>query len=563
MRSRVFTTAVCLLMVLVQEAFGAAALEPHIVPAPAALTRLEGSFELQADAAVSVAPQLASALDAVQLLLAPATGFALRAAPPGAAAIRIRHANDLPPEGYRLRVDAAGVDIQAATGAGAFYALQTLRQLLPAAIYSARPVLRDWVLPAVVIVDQPRFQWRGLHLDVGRHFMPVAFVKKYIDVLAVHKMNRFHWHLTEDQGWRIEIKRYPRLTEIGSVRAQTVRGNSLWNFAAKDYDGIPHGGFYTQDEIRDVVAYAAQRQVTIVPEIEFPGHAQAAIAAYPELGNTGAQLQVKEEWGISRHTLNPSDETLAFYRNVLAEVMALFPSEYIHIGGDEAPVAQWRDSAFAQRRIAELGLADERGLQSWLLQQLDDFLTEHGRKLVGWDEIMHGGLSSNATVMSWRGMTPGARAAAAGHDVIMAPTESTYFDYYQGDASTEPPAMPFYLPLRAVYSFEPIPQTLPAQFHKHILGGQGQLWTEFMQTPQHVEYMAYPRATALSEVLWSPPQTRDYDAFLSRLAVHLTRLDQLRVHYRPPGDDALSLRGKLRQTLVNAGLAVYRWWHEL
>ncbi|MDX1735598.1 MAG: beta-N-acetylhexosaminidase [Halioglobus sp.] len=533
-----------------------------LVPVPQRMERPEGEFALHLDATLYTAPVFRHAPRSLRLLLSPATGFTFeRVADSAAAAIRVLHDGELGPEAYVLRVGAGGVDITAAADAGVFYALQTLRQLLPTDVYSQTPVERQWAVPFVAIEDAPRFGWRGLHLDVGRHFMPVDFVKRYIDLLAAHKMNRFHWHLTEDQGWRIEIRQYPKLTEIGSVRAQTVQGFPGFSRKELGYDGTPHGGFYTQEEVREVVAYAAQRHVTVVPEIEFPGHAQAAIASYPELGNTGKQLKVKEEWGISKNTLKPSDETLQFYRNVLTEVMALFPSEYIHIGGDEAPKDQWEESPYAQQRIRELGLANENELQSWLIQQMDDFLSANGRRLVGWDEIMQGGLSSNATVMSWRGMAPGAKAARQGHDVIMAPTTYTYFDYYQGDDSKEPTALPFYLPLREVYSFEPIPAKLPPEFHRHILGGQGQLWTEMMKTPEHVEYMAYPRAVALSEVLWSSPAGRNYEEFLPRLDAHLQRLDRLQVNYRPPGDDELTLKGKIKQLLFKAALRVYLWWN--
>lgn len=329
------------------------------------------------------------------------------------------------------------------------------------------------------------------------------------------------------------------------------------------YDGIPHGGFYTQEEVREVVAYAAARHITVVPEIEFPGHAQAAIASYPWLGNTGEQLKVKEEWGINKNTIKPSEETLEFYRNVLTEVMDLFPSKYIHIGGDEAPKDQWEASEFAQQRIRELGLADENELQSWLIQQMDDFLTANGRTLVGWDEIMQGGLSSNATVMSWRGTKPGYKAAAAGHDVVMAPVQSTYLDYYQASPKTEPLAIGSYLPLRTVYAFDPAPASLPEKVRRHILGAQGQLWTEYMKTPDHVEYMAYPRAVALSEVVWSEQSQRDFNEFLPRLNEHLQRLDVLQVNYRAPGNDELGVWESLKHKVFSVLMRLYFWYADL
>ncbi|MEH6582073.1 MAG: beta-N-acetylhexosaminidase [Halioglobus sp.] len=538
--------------------------DPMLIPAPTTLQILDGSYVLSDDIAVSVAPEFLQGIEAVRLLLGPSTGFKFSTATPDRAGVRISYEAGLHAEGYRLRVDDNGIDITAASDAGAFFALQTLRQLLPPEIYSSNVTDLNWEIPAIYIEDEPRLSWRGLHLDVGRHFMPVAFVKKYIDLLAVHKMNRFHWHLTEDQGWRIEIKRYPKLTSVGSVRAQTVVGNAM--FANKDekvFDNTPHGGFYTQKEVKEVVAYAAARHVMVVPEIEFPGHAQAAIAAYPELGNTGKQFKVREDWGISKNTIKPSDETLEFYRNVLTEVMALFPSPFIHIGGDEAPKDQWEESPYAQQRIAELGLANAHELQSWLIQQIDDFLNENGRRLIGWDEIMQGGLSSNATVMSWRGMKPGLRAAEAGHDVIMAPTRWTYFDYYQADSASEPMALGSYVPLREVYAFEPAPAELPADIRQRILGAQGQLWTEFMKTSDQVEYMAYPRAVALSEVVWSPRDQRDYKNFLERLSVHLARLDTLEVNYRPLGNDELDFWENIKQSLLKNAMDLYFWYSDL
>jgi len=536
-----------------------------LVPLPARIELRTGAFALGVEATLSTDTSLHGAAAAARLLLGPATGCAFPRAESGADAdVRVNRDGGLGPEAYRLSVSEGGVDIAAATDAGVFYALQTLRQLLPQAIYSPQRVDAHWTLPAVRIEDTPRFAWRGLHLDVGRHFMPVAFIKKYIDLLALHKMNTFHWHLTEDQGWRIEIKRYPKLTEIGAWRARTATGNML-QMRGDDlqYDNTPHGGFYTQDEVRDVVAYAAARHVNVVPEIEFPGHAQAAIAAYPELGNSGELLAVMEKWGISENTFKPSEETVQFFRNVLDEVMALFPSEYIHIGGDEVRKKQWENSRYAQQRMRELGLANTNELQNWLFRQMDQHLSANGRQLVGWDEIAQGGLSPGATVMSWRGVKPGLQAAGAGHDVVMAPTFWTYFDYYQADRRGEPPAIGFYLPLSKVYGFDPAPGHLPASVRARILGAQGQLWTEYMKTPDHVEYMAYPRAAALAEVLWSPAAARDYADFRQRLDGHLKRLDVLRVNYRPPGNDTLTLRGRIEQWLWTAGMRLYFWFSRL
>ena len=538
---------------------------PAIIPQPVSIEAGQGQFELRASTALTFSDQFPNTPAAVAMLLGAATGFAFAvAAVPSDAAMRVHCDASMPAEGYRLHVDTDSTTITAATEAGVFYALQTLRQLLPASIDGSVVDDAQWILPTVDIVDRPRFGWRGMHLDVARHFMPVAFIKKYIDLLAMYKMNRFHWHLTDDQGWRLEIKRYPLLTEVGSRRAQTVVGRGLFTRPEnRQYDGAPHSGFYTQEDVREIVAYAKARQVMVIPEIEFPGHAQAAIAAYPELGNSDEPLTVKQEWGVSRRTLNPSEETLAFYRNVLSEVMSLFPAPYLHIGGDEAPKDQWQSSKFAQERMRELGLPDEKALQSWMVAQMSAFVTAHGRQLVGWDEIMQGGLPDSTVVMSWRGMSPGIAAAKAGHDVVMAPTRWTYFDYYQADAAGEPLAIGAYLPLRDVYWFDAAPSSLEASVRQRILGGQAQVWTEFMKTPEQVEYMAYPRALALSEALWTPQSSLNYAGFERRLAVHLPRLDVFGVNYRPPGNDRLSLRGWLQQWTWRPLMVLYRWYSDL
>ncbi len=466
----------------------------------------------------------------------PATGYRLpvRGSAGGAArVISIRTDSTLArlgDEGYRLQVTPTGVRIRAFKPAGAFYAVQTLRQLLPVAVFrQARVTAVTWSIPAVTIEDSPRFPWRGAHLDVARHFMPKEFVKKYIDLLALHKLNRFHWHLTDDQGWRIEILKYPRLTEVGAWRTQTIVGNPDRGDSTKWlFDARPHGGFYTQDDVREIVAYARARFVTVVPEIEMPGHSQAAIAAYPELGNTGTQIAVWTRWGVSPNILKPEEPTIRFYQDVLTEVMGLFPSRWIHVGGDEADKEQW----LALRGISPDSAAE---LQSWFIGQMDAFLTAHGRTLVGWDEILEGGLAPNAVVMSWRGPDGGIAAAQAGHDVVMTPGSHTYFDHYETlDTAHEPLAIGGYLPLDTVYSYEPVPDALTAAQAHHVLGAQGQIWTEYVPDPKQAEHMVFPRLCALAEVVWTRPDRKNFADFTARLGNHLRRLAILDVNYRRP-----------------------------
>lgn len=425
---------------------------------------------------------------------------------------------------YRLRVSRDEAQVRAGTRAGIQYGLETLSQLM------GRGEGRVMV-PAVEIRDAPRFSWRGMHLDVGRHFFPVEFIKKYLDLLAHYKMNVLHWHLTEDQGWRIEIDAYPRLTEVGSCREETILGK---NFDPYVGDGIPHCGFYTKEEIRDVVRYARARSITVVPEIEMPGHSVAALAAYPELACTQGPFQVSTRWGVTRDIYCPTEETFTFLETVLTEVMELFPGPYIHIGGDEAPKERWEESPVAQEIIRREGLAHEEELQSWFIRRIEAFLNRHGRRLIGWDEILEGGLAPDATVMSWRGMSGGIEAARQGHDVIMTPTSHLYFDYYQGDTLQEPLAIGGYTPLERVYAFEPVPPELSPAQARHVLGAQGNVWTEYMKTPEHVEYMVLPRLLALSEVVWSPAEARDPASFRTRLPRHLEALDARDYTYRIP-----------------------------
>jgi hexosaminidase len=442
------------------------------------------------------------------------------------------------PEHYSLDVSPNKVQISAAHPAAIFYGIQTLRQLLPPEFdyedYSRVPASVTWQIPAVTIRDEPRFAYRGMHLDVGRHFMPVEFVKTYIDMLAMHKMNTFHWHLTEDQGWRIEILNYPKLIEIGAWRDSTLIGH----YNSSRYDNIRYGGFYTQDEIREVVAYAHERFIHVIPEIELPGHASAALAAYPEFGCTDLnhQYKVQSTWGIFEEIFCPTEETFQFLKDVFTEVMELFPGTFIHIGGDEAMKNQWQASSIAQEVMHREGLADEHELQSYFIRRMDSFLEENGRRLLGWDEILEGGLAPGATVMSWRGEAGGIAAARMGHDAVMSPTGYAYLDYYQADRSLEPLAIGGFLPLEKVYSYDPIPADLEADLHHHILGAQANVWTEYMKTPEKVMYMAYPRAFAMAEVVWSTQSERSFQDFKSRLTQHLKRLDVMGIGYRPLDD---------------------------
>ena len=513
-----------------------------IIPRPVSMTVEAGHFTLTSTTAIHIHGYSNELGDQLAAYLRPATGYPLPVLveQPGEDAIVLERDTSLArlgPEGYRLESRPGRVLIRAAGPTGIFYGIQSLLQLLPAAIFrEARVDQVTWTIPAVTIEDYPRFTWRGAHLDVCRHFMPKEFVKKYIDLLALHKMNSFHWHLTDDQGWRIEIRKYPRLTEVGAWRRETLVGRYESDPAKRVFDGQRHGGFYTQDDIREIVAYARTRFVNVVPEIEMPGHAQAAIAAYPELGSSGQRAPVLTLWGVSDDIFNPEARTISFLQDVLTEVMELFPGPFIHVGGDEAVKTEWRSSSRVQARMRELGLRNEDELQSWFIHQMDEFLTSRGRRLVGWDEILEGGLAPNATVMSWRGISGGITAARAGHDVVMAPGSHTYLDHYQSqNRSDEPLSIGGFTPIEKVYAFEPVPDSLEPQFRRHILGAQAQIWTEYIKGPKHVEYMAFPRMSALSEVLWTPVERKDYPDFSARLVRHLTRLAVLDVNYRPLG----------------------------
>ncbi|MCK9873331.1 beta-N-acetylhexosaminidase [Nocardiopsis dassonvillei] len=504
---------------------------PSLVPRPnSSAPGGAGGLTLTASTRVSADPDARGTLTWLQRELGAATGLPLATGDEASAQIRLSVDPEagLGREGYRLIVDAEGAIIVGNDPAGVFYGAQTLRQLLPADAYRDAPLGgAEWALPAVNVTDAPRFRWRGVMLDVARHFVPKREVLRFIDLLAMHKLNVLHLHLTDDQGWRVEIRRYPKLTEVGSWRTRSQVG------AAKPpvFDERPHGGFFTQDDIREIVAYADARHVAVVPEIDVPGHSQAAIHAYPELGESG-RIPVGDQWGIFEEVLAVTDNVLEFYRNVLDELIELFPSTYVHVGGDECPKTQWRASASAQRRIKEEGLADEDELQSWFIRQLDEHLTSRGRRLVGWDEILEGGLAPGATVMSWRGEEGGVAAARAGHDVVMSPTRTSYLDYRQSESGDEPVPVGTLLRVEDVYLAEPVPPGLTEGEAAHVLGAQVNVWTEHIDSPRRLDYMVFPRLSAFSEQVWSSGE-RDYAEFEPRLRRHLERLDAAGVEYRP------------------------------
>ncbi|MFY0591661.1 MAG: beta-N-acetylhexosaminidase [Roseivirga sp.] len=439
----------------------------------------------------------------------------------GNAQIHFKHNDELQGEAYALKVDHEGVTIRANTDKGFFYGVQTLIQMLPTNKQIA-------VLPYMTMLDKPRFSWRGLHLDVGRHFYSVDFIKKYIDLMAFYKLNTFHWHLTEDQGWRIEIKKYPKLTTVGSQRKETIVEKNFNPFVG---DGKPYGGFYTQEEVKEIVAYAAERHVTVVPEIEMPGHSLGALAAYPELGCGPGPYEVGTRWGVYEDIYCPSEKTFAFLQDVLTEVIDLFPGDYIHIGGDEAPKAVWKKSELAQQVIKREGLKDEFELQSYFIKRIEKFLVGKGKKLIGWDEILEGGLAPEATVMSWRGEKGGIEAAENGHDVVMSPNADMYFDHYQANPETQPLAIGGFTTLESVYHYEPIPKDLDNKHHKHVLGAQANVWTEYMKTSDYVEYMAYPRVVALAETVWTNPEQKDWAKFQEKMEHQYKLLDARGVNY--------------------------------
>ncbi|MGW0119563.1 beta-N-acetylhexosaminidase [Streptomyces sp. NPDC003327] len=515
----------------------------HLVPAP---LKVEGPYRrvtrLDRRTTLHAAPGTESTARWLRATVGAAFGLPLPDTTDAHAtrSVRLRLDDTLAPEAYRL--DALITDVVEITGggpAGVFWGAQTLRQLLGTDAFLDAPAQKDPFVgvTAQSVEDAPRFGWRGLLLDVARHFTAKDDVLRLLDLMAAHKLNVFHFHLTDDQGWRVEIKRHPRLTEVGSRRAR-----SKWGHRASPYwDETPHGGFYTQDDIREIVAHAAERHITVVPEIDLPGHSQAAIAAYPELGNTDVvdttALAVWDTWGVNPNVLAPTEAVLRFYEGVFEEVLDLFPSTFVHIGGDECPKDQWKASPTAQARIAELGVGDEDGLQAWFVRHFDRWLADRGRRLIGWDEILEGGLAEGAAVSSWRGYAGGIAAAEAGHDVVMCPEQYVYLDHRQAPGDDEPMPIGYVRTLADVYGFEPVPPGLSAEAAAHVIGAQANVWTEVMENRDRVDYQVFPRLAAFAEVAWSAlptPADRDTDGFLRRMVTHYRRLDALGVAYRPP-----------------------------
>jgi hexosaminidase len=514
------------LFLISKEVIGSHSKTPNIIPIPVSVEHRNGFFFFSPSVKVIVEKDARAEASELIDALSPAMGYTLpqaSLAQKNAPTIKLeidKQLSHLGDEGYKLDVSTGRILIRARQTTGLFYGIQTLLQLLPTSIFSKTEVKNAvWKLPCLKITDHPRFQWRGLLIDPARHFIPVNDVKKFIDGMAMHKFNRLQMHLTDNIGWRIEIRKYPNLTKLASN---------------KDRSG-GKGGFYTQDEIREIVRYAEKHHITIVPEIEMPYHAGAAINAYPYLGINPDRVEgmpLEKRWATLGGLVAPRPETVKFMQDVLAEVIELFDSRFIHIGGDEANLKLWENDPEMQTLMKHLGCKDAHELHSWFVKQMDTFLTGKNRRLLGWDEILQGGLATGATVMSWRGIQGGITAAKAGHDVVMAPTSHTYFDYYQGPPENEPLAIGGYLPLRKVYQYDPIPAAITSEKTKHVLGVQGQLWGEYIPTLSHREYMAYPRTIALAEVGWSQKELKSYENFISRLRHHLKRLEACDINYR-------------------------------
>ena len=526
------------LIVLFSLAASAQAAEPALIPALQEMKLQEGGFVLASSTGIlaDAATRPTAAFLAEHLRQATGFGFSVRSPGKSAAGNIFLTTNgsnpDLGAEGYELTVTPDSVLIRAPAQAGLFYGVETFLQLLPPEVLAAKPVADvKWEAPCVQIKDQPRFPWRGLMLDVSRHFFTPHEVEQILDTMALHKLNTLHWHLVDDQGWRIQIKRYPRLTEVGAWRTGINFGLDPKASTAYGPDGR-YGGYYTQADIREVVRYATVRHIAIVPEIEMPGHSSAALAAYPQYSCTGGPFTTDNDGGVFPGVYCAgNDETFEFLQNVLTEVFGLFPGKYIHVGGDEVPTTTWRDCPKCQARKKAENLTNDRQLESYFIQRMEKFINAHGKTLIGWSEIREGGLAQNAVVMDWIGGAT--EAATAGHDVVMTPEKDCYLDHYQSrDQAKEPKAIGGFLPLRNVYAFEPVPANLPAQFQAHILGPQGNLWTEYVPNIKHAEYMIFPRESAMAEVGWSSKDSRNFDDFLRRLETDQRRLEQMGVNYR-------------------------------
>jgi len=519
-----------------------------IIPLPVEMNPQEGRFKIS-DKTVVVVPShqqdfsLAAHFFIRQFEIASGIQLCMiddtEITPSNSIEIKLDDTQEFGNEGYALLVTKTGITIKATTGNGAFYAIQSLIQLLPPEILSPKKQRASWSVPCVEIKDKPRYPYRGLHLDVARHFFSVEFVKRYIDMIALHKMNTFHWHLTDDQGWRVEIKSHPKLTQIGSIRKETLMG-SYYDLYPQQFDGTPYGGYYTQEEIKEVVEYARQRFVTVIPEIEMPGHAMAALAAYPQLSCSGGPIEVATKWGIFPDVYCTKEETFAMLEDVLSEVMELFPSEYIHIGGDECPKVRWKTCPQCQALMKREKLKDEDELQSYFIRRIEQFVSAHGRKIIGWDEILEGGLPERATVMSWRGIGGGIAAAKQGHHVIMSPISYCYLNLYQYDPYLEPLTFGDFLTLQKTYSYEPTPAELTADEQAYILGVQGNMWCEYASTCEDVEYLVFPRALAIAEIGWTAMDKKDYYHFAARLKEYIKHLDAYGLRYSKTVFDVLA-----------------------
>jgi hexosaminidase len=506
-------------------------IRPMFLPRPTSVHTDNGEFVLDASTVITAAPELRSTARWLQSVLRPSTGLELpflSHLPEAQHPIDLRLGEGLGPEAYRLRVNSDGIVIEGGDRAGAFYGCQSLLQSLPAEVHRrSEAVGVRWAVPAVRVEDAPRFAWRGTMLDVARHFMPKHDVLRFLDLMAMHRLNTLHLHLTDDQGWRVEILSHPRLTEVGAWRRESQLGAS----PDAPGDGRPHGGFYTQDDIREIVGYAAQRYITVVPEVDVPGHSQAAIAAYPELGVGGEQAEVWTRWGVNPRVLNTEESTVTFFRDVLDEIMDLFPGPVIGVGGDECPTTEWSEDPRTQELMRERGLCHENELRSWFVRQLGSHVTSRGRRLLGWDDLLEDEVPAGTIVASWRGMTGAVTAARRGLYVIACPDDQVYLDYRQSDRPDEPIPVAVPVTVETAYGFDPVPPELTEAEREHVLGGQANIWTEHMDSPRTVDYFAFPRLCAVAEVLWTTGE-RQYEEFRGRLDHHLARLDAVGVEYR-------------------------------